>query len=290
MLDPSAGADQRRYWLGDAHAAVLCDRDSLAYLTPFARMLSAAAIQLPRLLDAYRTGEGVAWGEYGELMRTAQADANRPLFLQVLGSDWLPSVPGLDALLRDGGKVADIGCGEGWSSIGIARAYPAVTVDGFDVDADSIEAARRYAAAEGLGDRARFTLVDAASVPTPGDYALVTAFECIHDLPDPVGVLRSARRMVKPGGTVLVMDERVPEAFTGPGDAVEQPMYGISMLICLPDGLPTSARSAPAPSCGPRPCAATPERPASQTSRSSRSSTTCSASTSCSVSHARACS
>jgi len=237
VVDATADADQRRYLLSDAHAAVLCDRDSLSYITPFARMVAAAAMQLPRLLDAYRTGEGVGWSDYGELMRTAQADANRPLFLQVLGTDWLPSVPGLDAVLRDGGKVADIGCGDGWSSIGIARAYPAVTVDGFDVDADSIEAARAHVAAEGLTDRARFTLVDAASVPTAGDYDLVTAFECIHDLSDPVGVLRSARRMVKPGGTVLVMDERVPEAFTGPGDPVEQLMYGISMLICLPDGL-----------------------------------------------------
>ena len=237
VLDPTVAADERRYWLSDAHAAVLCDRDSLAYTTPFARMLAAAAMQLPRLLDAYRTGEGVGWGEYGELMRTAQADANRPLFLQVLGSDWLPSVPGLDGVLRDGGRVADIGCGDGWSAIGIARAYPAVTVDGYDVDADSVEAARRYAAAEGLSDRVRFTLVDAASVPTSGDYDLVAAFECIHDLPDPVGVLRSARRMVKPGGSVLVMDERVPEEFTGPGDSVEQLMYGISMLVCLPDGL-----------------------------------------------------
>ena len=237
VLDPTVGADERRYWLSDAHAAVLCDRDSLAYTTPFARMIAAAAMQLPRLLDAYRTGEGVGWSEYGELMRTAQADANRPLFLQVLGSDWLPSVPRLDAVLRDGGRVADIGCGDGWSSIGIARAYPAVTVDGYDVDADSVEAARGHASAEGMGDRVKFTLVDAASVPTAGDYDLVAAFECIHDLPDPVGVLRSARRMVKPGGTVLVMDERVPEAFTGPGDSVEQLMYGISMLVCLPDGL-----------------------------------------------------
>ena len=217
VLDPTAAADERRYWLSDAHAAVLCDRDSLAYTTPFARMIAAAAMQLPRLLDAYRTGEGVGWSEYGELMRTAQADANRPLFLQVLGSDWLPSVPGLDGVLRDGGRVADIGCGDGWSAIGIARAYPAVTVDGYDVDADSVEAARRHAAAEGLSDRVRFTLVDAASVPTSGDYDLVAAFECIHDLPDPVGVLRSARRMVKPGGAVLVMDERVPEEFTGAG-------------------------------------------------------------------------
>ena len=237
VVDVASGADQRRYLLSDAHAAVLCDRDSLAYLTPFARMVAAAAIQLPRLVEAYRTGDGVSWDEYGELMRTAQAEANRPLFLQVLGNDWLPSVPGLDAVLRDGGKVADIGCGEGWSSIGIARAYPYVRVEGFDVDADSIEAARAHAAAEGLGDRVTFTLVDAASVPAAGDFDLVAAFECIHDLPDPVSVLRAARRMVKPGGRVLVMDERVPETFTGPGDPVEQLMYGISLVVCLPDGL-----------------------------------------------------
>lgn len=164
-----AGAppDERRFLLSEAHAAVLCDRDSLSYITPFARMVAAAAVQLPRLLEAYRTGGGVGWNDFGGLMRTAQADANRPLFLQVLGSDWLPSVPGLDAALREGGKVADIGCGDGWSSIGIAHAYPTVMVDGYDVDADSIAAARGHAAAEGLGDRVRLTLVAPPACPPP---------------------------------------------------------------------------------------------------------------------------
>ena len=235
--DAGAPADERRYALSDAHAAVLCDPESLAYLTPFARMLTAAAVQMPRLLEAYRSGGGVGWSDYGELMRTAQAEANRPLFLKVLGTDWLPRLPDVDAALRNGGKVADIGCGEGWSSIGIALAYPAVTVDGYDVDADSISAARDHAASYGLSERVTFTQVDAASVPRAGDYDLVAAFECIHDLPQPVDVLRAARRMVRPGGTVLVMDEHVPDDFTGVGDPVEQLMYGMSMLICLPDGL-----------------------------------------------------
>ncbi|GAA2126408.1 class I SAM-dependent methyltransferase [Nocardioides bigeumensis] len=235
--DASAAADVRRYHLTDEHASVLCDRDSLTYLTPFARMLAAAAMRLPELLDAYRTGGGVGWSDFGPLMRTAQADANRPLFLQVLGSDWLPSVPGLDALLRDGGKVADIGCGDGWSSLAIARAYPQVTVDGYDVDADSIDAGRAQAEAEGLADRVRFVLADAGTVPAAGDYDLVSMFECVHDMPDPVGVLRSARQMASPDGCVLVMDEKVPDEFTGPGDPVEQLMYGISMLVCLPDGM-----------------------------------------------------
>jgi SAM-dependent methyltransferase len=235
--DAATPAADRRYFLERAQAEVLCDRESVEYLAPFARMLTAAAVQMPRLLEAYRTGDGVGWSDYGELMRTAQGDANRPLFLKALGSEWLPSLPETDAALRGGGKVAEIGCGEGWASIGIARAYPSASVDGFDVDADSISAARSHAATYDLGERVRFSQVDAADVPAAGDYDLVAAFECIHDLPDPVGVLRAARRMVRPGGTVLVMDERVPDEFTGPGDPVEQLMYGLSLLICLPDGL-----------------------------------------------------
>ena len=235
--DAAAPAEDRRYFLPEEHAEVLCDRDSLSYLTPFARMFGAAVTQLPALLEAYRTGGGVGWEEYGPLMRTAQAEANRPLFLQVLGRDWLPAVPDVDARLRAGGTVADLGCGEGWSSIGMARSYPGVRVDGYDLDVASVQAARRHAAEQGLSDRVSFSHTDAATVPPAGTYDLVTAFECIHDMPDPVSVLAAARRLVTDSGAVIVMDEKVPETFSGPGDPVEQLMYGLSMLICLPDGL-----------------------------------------------------
>jgi hypothetical protein len=111
-------------------------------------------------------------------------------------------------------------------------------VDGFDLDAPSIEAARKNAAEAGVGDRVRFHLADAAAVVAPeGGYDLVTAFECVHDLPDPVGVLAAMRRLAGDEGTVLVMDERVAERFTAPGDDVERLMYGYSLLCCLPDGL-----------------------------------------------------
>ena len=197
MVDPTVGADERRYWLSDAHAAVLCDRDSLAYTTPFARMVATAAMQLPRLLDAYRTGDGVGWSEYGELMRTAQADANRPLFLQVLGSDWLPSSGTRRACSETAaGSPTSAAATDGprSASPGPTRRHGRRVRRRRGLD----RSRPRNAAAEGMTDRVRFTLVDAASVPTSGDYDLVAAFECIHDLPDPVGVLRSARRMVKP--------------------------------------------------------------------------------------------
>jgi SAM-dependent methyltransferase len=237
VSDASAPAVDRCYSLPAARAEVLCDRDSLSYLTPFARMFAAAAIRLPELLTAYRNGGGVGWEEFGPLMRTAQADANRPLFMQVLGRDWLPSVPEVDTRLRAGGAVADVGCGEGWSAIGMARSYPGVRVDGYDVDLASVESARRHAADQGLTDRVSFFLADAATVPVANVYDVVTAFECVHDMPDPVSVLAGARRLVKDDGVVIVMDERVPDDFTGPGDPIEQLMYGISMLVCLPDGL-----------------------------------------------------
>jgi SAM-dependent methyltransferase len=235
--DPALPADARRYSVPEEHVPVLVDPDSVAYFTPFARMVTAAAVQLPALLTAYREGGGVGWSEYGALMRTAQADANRPLYLNLLGSEWLPAVPDVHQILSEGGRVADLGCGEGWSSIGIALSYPAATVTGFDVDPDSVDAARENAASYGLDDRVAFHLVDAAEAPGAGGFDLATAFECVHDLPDPVAVLAGARRLLKPGGSLVVMDERVPEEFTGPGDPVEQLMYGVSMLVCLPDGL-----------------------------------------------------
>jgi cyclopropane fatty-acyl-phospholipid synthase-like methyltransferase len=145
-------------------------------------------------------------------------------------------MPEVDAALRAGGRVADVGCGFGWSAIGIATGYPAARVEGFDVDAPSVEAARRNAAAAGLGDRAAFTVVDADSLTEEQAYDLVAAFECVHDMADPVAVLAGMRAMVRPGGTVLVVDEKVAETFTAPGDEVERLMYGYSLTCCLPDG------------------------------------------------------
>jgi SAM-dependent methyltransferase len=170
-------------------------------------------------------------------MRTGQADTNRPWFLKALGRDWFPAVPDLDARLRAGGRVADIGCGEGWSSIAMAQAYPGVAVDGYDQDEPSVVAAQRHAEEAGVDDRVRFAAVDAATVDRDGTYDLVTAFECIHDLAQPVPVLATMRRLAKPDGQVLVMDERVADRFPGPGDDVERLMYGFSLFICLPDGL-----------------------------------------------------
>jgi len=231
-------AGDGRFALPPGPAEVLTDQASLSYLAPLARMLCAAGMQLPALIDAYRTGGGVRWAAFGTDMRESQADMNRPWFSSALPPA-LVGTPALDDVLsRPGARIADIGCGAGWSAIALARAYPEATVDGYDVDEPSVEMARRNAADAGVADRVRFHHVDATTGPEQqGLYHAAFAFECVHDMPRPVEVLAAMRRAVVPGGPVVVMDEAVRDSFATPGDDIEKLMYGFSVLICLPDGL-----------------------------------------------------
>lgn len=235
--DVSAAADVRRYTLPPEHSEVLLDRDALTYLTPIARMSISAAQQMPALMDAYRTGGGVNWRDFGPDMSEGQELTNRPSFMAMMGS-WIPQgLPDVHERLSAGGRVADVGCGGGWSSIAIAQAYEGVAVDGYDLDEPAVERARRSAAAHGLADRVRFHAVDPAEMDHGEGYDLVCAFECIHDMPQPVPVLRAMRTMAGESGGVMVMDENVAHEFTAPGDEVERLMYGFSALVCLPDGM-----------------------------------------------------
>ena len=236
--DPAASHEDRLYSMPAPHAEVLVDGESLNYLTPFVRLVTAGGIQLPALLEAYRSGGGVSWERFGPDMRTGQAEMNRPWFLRALGSDWFPMAPELHERLQvPDARVADIGCGEGWSAIAIAAAYPNLTVDGFDIDEASVDAARGHAVSAGVADRVRFHHVDGSDIQGDSDYDVVTLFECVHDMPQPVGVLRTARRLVKDDGHVVVMDEAVGDVFGERDDEVERLMYGFSLFVCLPDGM-----------------------------------------------------
>jgi SAM-dependent methyltransferase len=236
--DPALSEEDRTYSLPPAQREVLTDRDSLNYLAPFIRLVTAGGIQLPRLLEVYRDGGGLGWEQFGDDMRTGQADMNRPWFVNALGSDWLPRAPGIHERLQQADtRVADIGCGEGWSAIAIAKAYPNATVDGYDIDEASVIAARQHATDAGVADRVHFHHVDGADTSSNGQYDVVTFFECVHDMAHPVDVLARARKMVKPDGHVMVMDEAVADAFGERADEVERLMYGFSLFVCLPDGM-----------------------------------------------------
>jgi cyclopropane fatty-acyl-phospholipid synthase-like methyltransferase len=191
------------------------------------------------LVDAYRTGAGVPFADYGPDLREGQAAINRPAFLGELSQKWVPAMPDVHARLQaqPSARIADFGCGFGWSSIGLGQGYPQAQVDGYDLDEPSIAQANALAAERGLADRVRFHVRDAGDPALAGQYDLVTAFECVHDMSNPVAALRVMRALTAPGGAVLVVDERVGDEFTAQGNDVEWMMYGWSILHCLPVGL-----------------------------------------------------
>ncbi len=229
-----APAADRRYSLPRAHAAVLLDEESPAYMMAAAPSLRAVAVPLPEVAEAYRSGTGVPFGQYGDDLREGIGAMNRPTFTNDLGT-WLREMPDVhDRLRRGPARILDVGCGAGWSTIALARALPAATVVGLDLDEASIAEARRNAADAGVADRTTFTTDDAALIRGAGTYHLACIFEALHDMGDPVGALASIRRALDDEGVLLVADERVAESFTAPGDDIERFMYGWSVLHCLP--------------------------------------------------------
>ena len=238
-VDDADDALERRFRLPLEYVTVLADPDSLTAMAPVAQIFAGCVKPLSAIVDAFRTGGGVPFEDYGDDLAEGQSGTTRPQFLHLLAQDWIPTMPDIHARLaaRESARVADIGMGLGWSSIALARAFPNVVVDGFDLDAASVSAARTNAAEAGVADRVTFHHRDAGDPELTGKYDFALAVESIHDMPNPVTVLAAMRRLVGDGGTVLVVDEKVADRFSAPGDDVERYMYGFSILHCLPAGM-----------------------------------------------------
>ena len=233
-VDASAApADARRYWLPAEHENVLADDDHPAHLAPLAQMVAGIGGALERVVAAYRTGEGVAYPHFGAAFRKGQAGINRPAFLTDLVTRWIPAAPDIHAALTSSRlRVADVGCGAGWSTIAMARAFPKAEVVGFDADEASVRDASENAAAHGV--RARFEIRDAASLANEDPFDLVLVLEALHDMARPDEALRSMRDALAPGASVIVADEKVGDHFHAPADDIERLMYGWSIVHCLP--------------------------------------------------------
>jgi len=231
--DPAAGPMTRRYRLPAAYAPVLADPDSVCYRAFNGTEIVRAGRRLPDLVEAFRTGDApppLPWAPEG------RADYNRPVFLNLLGTQWLPAIADVhQRLLQEPpARVADLACGAGWSSIAMARAYPLIRVDGFDLDADVIAAARGNAEQAGVSGRVTFSVADASGPGMSGRYDLVTILEGLHDMSRPVDALRAAREMLGLTGSVIVADENVEDEFTAPASELERYHYGWSVVACLP--------------------------------------------------------
>ena len=237
--DAGAEADARRYSVPPGHDEALLDETSLNFIAPAAKLAVACTRPLDALVEDFRNGNGVPYADYGADLHEGQAEFTRPMFDNLLGTEWLPGILDVDARLQADppAQVADVACGEGRSSIAIARAYPKVRVDGIDLDQKSIEAARGHLAGSDVEDRVEFHLRDAADPQLAGRYDLVYIHEAVHDMSYPVEVLEACRALLAEGGSVVIGDERVADAFTVPGDDIERFYYGFSVLHCLPVGM-----------------------------------------------------
>ena len=234
--DPAAGPLERRYRMPPEHAPVLADPDDVRYEAYRGVEAVRAARPMPDVVEAFRHGGApppLAWEPEG------RAEFNRALFVNLLGSRWLPAIPEVDRRLRADppARVADVACGTGWSSIAMARAYPKVTVDGFDLDPDVIAVAGENASDAGLAGRVLLAVLDAARPDLPGRYDLVTIFEALHDMTRPVDALRAARAMLAEGGSLVIADERVQDEFTAPAPDPDRRAYAWSVVSCLPGAM-----------------------------------------------------
>jgi hypothetical protein len=233
VADAAAPADDRRFELPNAHAHVLTADDSEACMKPCAAIVPLLGHAIELMEGAFRTGAGVAFGDFA--LHDMQAAFTRPVFANHLTQTWLPALPEVQAKLASGERVrvAEVGCGEGLAAMTIAKTYPNAEIDGYDLDAASIAVASKTAADAGLGDRVRFQVRDAADPAIAGDYDLVMAIEMLHDVPDPVGILRTMKKLAGADGTVLVADERAEDAFTTSAGEMERFLYAFSTLHCL---------------------------------------------------------
>ena len=217
-----------------SHAQVLLDADDPAYFGPAVGITTSFVAAQPAVAAAFRSGEGVRFGDYGHRTRHGIGAINRAVFANGL-PEWLANAGIAERLAAvEHPSIADVGCGTAWSTIQLARELPTASVVGVDLDPTSVEDARANVHNEGLSVRVAIRRGDAAELEG-GPFDLVTIFEMLHDSADPVGVLAATRRCLAPGGVVLLADEATAEAFgEARGDLNERFQYGCSVLHCLP--------------------------------------------------------
>ncbi len=230
-----------RFGLSPEQVACFTDEDSPAYVVGGFQLQSAGVRAADRLTEAFRTGAGMGWHEHHEDLFEGTERFFRPSYLAHLTTEWIPALPGLEDRLRSGAQVADVGCGLGASTRIMAKAYPASFFIGLDYHEQSIALARERAEAAGLADRIRFDTVPADRLS--GHYDLVTLFDCVHDMPDPLGALEAVRRGLRDDGWVLMVEpmswDRVEDAV----NPVGRTYAAASVFLCLPSALSAEPRA-----------------------------------------------
>ena len=230
--DPASG----RYTLPAEQANALTDAESPAYLPGFFQIAVGSVLDSPKITEAARSGAGIGWHEHVHDVHEGCERFFRPGYNANLVSSWLPALDGVVEKLEQGASVADVGCGHGSSTILMAEAYPNSTFVGSDYHKDGIATARERATEAGVADRVRFEVAPAAGYPGRG-YDLVTMFDCLHDMGDPVGAARHVRETIADDGTWLIVEPKAGDRVEDNLNPVGRAYYGFSTLLCTPASL-----------------------------------------------------
>lgn len=244
LLNQAAGgyiehdAATGRYSLPPENALLFANEDSPFSMLGGFQVLSALAKAQPRIEDAFRTGEGMAWGEHHPDLFEGTRRFFRPAYLRSLVGTWIPAIEGAKDKLEKGARVADVGCGHGASTLLMAGAFPKSTFFGFDNHLPSIEHAREAARVAGLSDRVTFEVAKASDFPGDG-YDLVCFFDCVHDMGEPAAALERARRTLAPDGTVMIVEPMAGNAVEDNFNPVGRIYSAASVLCCTPNAVAT---------------------------------------------------
>jgi len=228
--------DTATYSLPPEQAVALTDETSPAYLPGFFQIALGSVLDSPRIVEASRTGEGIGWHDHVSDVHEGCERFFRPGYNANLMTSWLPSLDGVVAKLERGASVADVGCGHGASTVLMAQAYPESTFVGSDYHEGSIAVARKRAADAGVADRATFEVAPAAQYSGTG-YDLVTMFDCLHDMGDPVGAARHVRSSLAPDGTWMIVEPLAGDRVEDNLNPVGRAYYAFSTLLCTPSSL-----------------------------------------------------
>lgn len=229
-------ADSGSYSLSPEQALALALDDTPIHLPGFYHMLASSFKDEEKLTEIFRTGHGFGWHEHEKGLFEGCERFFRPTYLANLTTSWIPSLDGVEAKLRAGAKVADVGCGHGASTILMSRAYPESRFFGFDYHPESIEKAREKAKAAGVADRVTFEVAPAKSFPGE-NYDFVAFFDCLHDMGDPAGAAAHVRQALSSDGTWMVVEPFANDDLTSNLNPVGRIYYSASTLFCVPASL-----------------------------------------------------
>ena len=226
----------KTYMLPDEQAMVVADEDSPVFLCGGFQGIASAFCDEAKITEAFRTGKGVGWHEHDPRLFTGTERFFKAGYKANLTTSWIPSLTDAEGVLKAGGRLADVGCGHGASTIVMAKAYPKSTFVGYDYHSPSIDAARKAAAEAGVGDRVTFEVASAQDFPGTG-FDVVAFFDCLHDMGDPVGAAGHVHKALKPNGTLMLVEPFAGDAPEDNHTVIGKAFYGFSTMICTPASL-----------------------------------------------------